>query len=111
MRTHSSASSTFLQQGDTGAELTLEGSYGQGAHLIHFDLVGVWVIKGRQLDGRNSGLTQEQYFDRPGVLMCDFLPVDFLVDSVGPLLCLVLRPYPVLPLKLGFVGGRSEDVS
>jgi len=37
--------------------------------------------------------------------------VDLLVYSVGPLLCVLLRPEPVLLVMLGFVGGRSEDVS
>lgn len=82
-----------------------------GTHLIHFDLAAGLVSLAKRGQGNEGRLTQEQDLDRPGVLTGEFFLVKFVVDSVGPLLCPLLRPYPVLPLVVGFVGGRSEDVS
>lgn len=69
----------------------MKGADEHEAHLIRFDLADgavlvIWSGK------RNGRLTQEQDLDRPGVLTSDSLLVELLVNSVGPLLCLLLRP-------------------
>lgn len=56
-------------------------------------------------------LTQEQNFDRLGILTSVPLLVDLLIYSVRPLLCLLLSLDSALLVAWGLVGRRGENVS
>ena len=87
----------------------MEGYRGHRTYLIRFDLTHGRVNTGSWI--RRSGrLTQQKNLDWL-VFSSISLFVDLLVYSVRPLLCLLLRPESVLLVMLGFVRGRSKDVS
>ena len=57
----------------------------------------------------NGGLTQQQDLDRLVFASISF-PVELFIDSIGPLLRLLLRPQPVLLVVVRFVWRGGEDV-